>query len=207
MSFRKTSKVSSKIFVLKTAAFLVAFYFLLHLSLAVYIERIGYSATTKQSEVAIILGTGPNLDGPSPCLVARVIKGKTLLKNGVVKRLIFSGGKVDVETESEASVMKSVAISQGIREKDFLLENQSGNTYENLVNSQAILKKENIGSVVIVSDPHQLPRAAMVAKKLRLSYSLSPVLDSPCSTQLHNRLRYLIFEPLKIIDYFVLGRI
>ena len=101
----------------------------------------------------IILGCQIKKDGSlTPLLKGRVdraieFRNEQLKSNG--KDLVFvpSGGKGKDEVISEAEAMKKYLLSQGIKEKNILIENKSKNTYENLKNSIKIInnKKANIG--------------------------------------------------------------
>ena len=61
------------------------------------------------------------------------------------KNIIFipSGGKGNDEIISEAQAMKNYLIEQGINKNKIILEDKSTNTYENIRNSNKIIKEEN----------------------------------------------------------------
>ncbi len=60
--------------------------------------------------------------------------------------------------------MRRYALKQGFLARNILFENTSRNTYENLNNIRPVLRANGIDSVVIVSDPYHLARAAKMAR-------------------------------------------
>ncbi len=86
---------------------------------------------------------------------------------------------------------------------DILTETKSTSTYENLAFSQSILNKDNLHSAIIITDPATNARAGLVASKLKYTYTLSPVVNTSCSSSFN----YYIREPLAIVYYFASGKI
>lgn len=191
----------------KTIRLLIIFLLGLYIALVLYIQTQAYVDTARPSDAIIVLGTRPSVETPNPCLVARVRHATELYTRGVARKLVFSGGKLHRDEKSEAEVMKDVALSLGVADSAILLEPDSTSTYENLSFSQKILEHEHLSLVIIISDPYHLPRAALIAKKLGLSYSISPATDSPCSSELHNIIMYFTSEPLKIVWYKLNGKL
>jgi len=182
-------------------------YFILHSVLLVYVQLNAYNDTTRVSDVAIVLGTSPNQSMPNPCLVARVRHADELYSQKKVSKIILSGAKLEDDYKSEAKIMRDVALQLGVKDSDIILEENSTSTFENLLFSQKILNSENFKSIILVSDPYHLPRAELVADKLKINYVVSPAIGSPCSTQRHNMLIYWITEPVKLIIYKLTGKI
>ena len=160
------------------------------------------------SDVAIVLGAAAYRNGSqNPCLVARVQRGVALLKAGTVKTLILSGG-VDIENgASEAGVMLEIALRAGADPKTLLLEPLSKTTVENLEFSQVLMRREGLQNAVIVSDPYHLPRASLIARKLEIEFTLSPVLNSPCWTRGQMLGRFGLREPLALVDNWLRGNL
>lgn len=182
-------------------------YLSIHALLIVYVQSHAYVDTSKPSDVVIILGTSPNYDKPNPCIIARVRQGVDLYSARKASKVIVSGGKLKADIQNESEVMGTVALDLGIREQDLFLEPNSTSTYENLLFSKKIMDDRGWKSVIIVSDPHHLPRASLIASKLEMNYSISPAVNSPCSTQRHNMFLYWLYEPLKLINYFLTAKI
>lgn len=180
---------------------------IVHLSLLVYIQSHAFVDSAVPSDAVLVLGTRPNTYGANPCLVARVKQAAWLYHGGLARKIVFSGGKLGSDALSEAEVMERVASDFGIAKEDIFLEFKSTSTYENLLFSSDIFSREHLSSVIIVSDAYHLPRAALIAKKLGLDYTLSPAQDSPCTTEWHNVLLFFIYEPLKMVLYAITGKL
>ena len=179
-----------------------------YLGLLARVDSLATLETAQISDAAIVLGAAAYHNGAwNPCLVARVQRGVALLQAGTVRRLILSGG-VDIEDGvSEAAVMRQIALRSGADAAALLLETRATSTVENLEFSRDLMQREGLKSAVIVSDPYHLPRASLIAQKLKLTFTLAPALDSPCWTRGQIASRYSLREPLAIIDNWLRGNL
>jgi uncharacterized SAM-binding protein YcdF (DUF218 family) len=93
--------------------------------------------------------------------LARCLHATALFHQGPPCRIIVSGGKVDPHSPgpSFAASMKEFLMTQGIEEEYILLEDRSGNTHENAVESCKLLREHGYASVVLVTDASSLLRA------------------------------------------------
>lgn len=97
----------------------------------------------------IILGCKIRNDGTvTPLLKARVdkaIKFRNKQKEVTNKDLVFiaSGGQGKDEVISEGLAIKNYLLTQGIKEKEILLEDKSTTTYENIKYSKELIKKDS----------------------------------------------------------------
>ncbi len=120
-----------------------------------------------QAECAIVFGAAvraPDVAGPG--LVRRVETAVRLYQQGDVQRLILSGGKGSAEQDSEANVMRVLALERGVPASALSTEGESHSTLENLRNSMPLLA--DCTSVVGVSDGYHLARIEMLADKVGL---------------------------------------
>ena len=181
---------------------------LTYLALYMWVASQATLESAVASDVAIVLGAAAYHNGAwNPCLVARVQRGVKLLQAGTVKTLILSGG-VDIEDgASEAAVMREIALRAGADPAALLLERKATSTAENLEFSQALMRREGLKSAVIVSDPYHLPRASLIARKLQLSFTVSPALASPCWTRGQMLSRFGLREPLALVDNWLRGNL
>lgn len=178
----------------------------IYLVLLAWVAGLAMLESAKTSDTAIVLGAAAYRNGAwNACLVARVRQGVRLLEAGTVKKLILSGG-VDIEDgASEAGVMREIALRFGADPKALLLEPLSTTTAQNLEFSQALMRREELNSAVIVSDPYHLPRASLIARRLEIEFTVSPALDSPCWTRGQMLSRFSLREPLALIDNWSRG--
>lgn len=100
---------------------------------------------------------------PGPAIVRRVGAAAELYREGSVKRIILSGGKGAGNRQSEAQVMLTQAVAQGIAREDIVLEQESHSTWENLLYSRPLT--EGCLSTVGVSDRYHLARIELLARR------------------------------------------
>ncbi len=119
----------------------------------------------KSADVAILLGGNPTN------AVERAKACATLYKQGRVKYIVPSGGvKWDYNGEkvSEADLMKSVLISEGVPDNVILCDNEARTTKENMICASLVIERkfefENIDSVIIVTSVWHMKRSIALAK-------------------------------------------
>lgn len=116
------------------------------------------------ADAAIILGAAIN----TPALTNRTMEGLRLYQDEKVHKLVLSGGKISDADISEAQYMEKVIKRFSEQPVEYILEDQSHSTYENIRNSKQKLAEAGIGeegSVVIVSDEFHLARGVLMAKR------------------------------------------
>lgn len=118
----------------------------------------------RDADAALILGNRAYRDGkPNPCLTGRVDAGIALANAGRVQRLVLSGGVDREDGRIEAEVMERHARMAGYA-GPLMLEPVSSTTRENLSMSSDMLKAAGVKSVIIVTEPYHLWRAARLAR-------------------------------------------
>lgn len=91
--------------------------------------------------------------------------------------LIASGGRGQYkhipDAPAVADVIKRELVDLGVPEKSVLVEEQSGNTWQQLQVLKGIINKENLSNLIIISNQYHLPRVhAMIAKDDKLQSML-----------------------------------
>ena len=81
-----------------------------------------------------------------------------------------------------------------------MYENQSRDTWQNLVNAQIEANNNDINSVIIVSDPYHLARAKIMANDLGINAQISPT-PTTRYTATHSKLRFLAQESYLLMLY------
>jgi uncharacterized SAM-binding protein YcdF (DUF218 family) len=174
----------------------------IYLFLAFYVGISAGFDTKVNSDAILVLGAKSYKgDSYNPCLVSRVTHAAQLYKAKYAPKIIVSGGNDGEDGVNEAETMKQIAINLGVNPEDILLEKKATSTFENFTYSKDILKDNNLNSVIIVTEPFHIKRAALVADKLGLNYTVSPASESPCWTKWKYLSRYFLKEPLAIIWY------
>lgn len=86
-----------------------------------------------------------------------------------LKKMVFTGGINGVSNQdnsllSEASKMKALALSLGVKEQDILIEDASNNTFENIENAMKLLPND-IKHIAIITSEFHLKRCYAILKK------------------------------------------
>lgn len=160
-----------------------------------------YSTRTasRRADAAVVLGAAAWGKNPSPVFRERINHGITLYRNNRVGKLIFTGGTPKSGYMTEAEVARRYARSHGVPNKDILLETTSRDTEQNLKNTKTLMYNNGLESVVIISDPYHLARAAAVADYVGLDYQTEPTPTSRYSGQ--NRAKFMASEVLSLMAF------
>ncbi len=119
------------------------------------------------AECAIVFGAavrGADMAGPG--INRRIGTAVRLYQEGKLDRLVLSGGKGSEAQESEAAVMRGLALEAGVPLSALSVEEESHSTLENLRNSLPLLA--DCDTVVGVSDGYHLARIEMLADQVGL---------------------------------------
>ena len=117
----------------------------------------------------VVLGAAVLPDGrPSPPMKRRVRHAVELHGTLEDSILVMSGG-VGKYGPSEASVMRDMAVAEGVSSSDILLEENSLTTRHNLQNSKKLIRRMNIAEMHVVSDDFHIRRCRLYAALARIS--------------------------------------
>lgn len=89
---------------------------------------------------------------------SRAEKGIDLYKQGYAPKIIFSGAALD-DGPSNAFAMRDQALASGVPASNVYIDEKSQNTYENAVNSKAILQSLAASKIILVTSPYHQRRA------------------------------------------------
>lgn len=152
------------------------------------------SARVKADLIAV-LGGGAYANGVlGSASNERLIKGVLLYREARAPKLIFTGGSVvGIKAKlghtvlgksagegrfTEAGLMRDIAVGMGVPSGDCLVEDKSLSTFENLRNLKAYMDREGLKAALLVSSPLHMKRAALIAKKLGMDFTLAPAFDA-----------------------------
>ncbi len=145
--------------------------------------RIPPLAAGAQGDAIVVLG-GATREGlpPRPTHEVneagdRLIYAMQLWKQGAAPYIVVTGGRVEVlgpYGESEAEVMAQLLEAMGVPRSALLLEEESRNTYENAVYTQALLEEQGIERVLLVTSAMHMPRAAAIFARLEIDATAAP---------------------------------
>ena len=119
--------------------------------------------TNHDNPCAVVFGAavrGGSEAGPG--ITRRVQAAADLYHQGSIQTIILTGGKGSQIQESEAAVMKKVAMRLGIDSEDLLLEDQATSTWENLAFTRELVG--DCSSIIAISDRYHLARIRYLAE-------------------------------------------
>ena len=92
--------------------------------------------------------------------LARYREGVRLYRAGWAPVLIFSGAAQD-SSESNAEVMRKMALADGVPVAAILTDHYGGDTYGNAVHTRSLMEQHALRSAILVTSPYHLHRAAL----------------------------------------------
>jgi uncharacterized SAM-binding protein YcdF (DUF218 family) len=138
--------------------------------------------TIPKAEAIVVLGGSTHAaTTPRPWVEVseagdRVLYGVKLYKDGKAPLLVFSGGRIDWKEGGppEADDMTQIALVMGVPANAILQEGTSLNTYENAVNVKALLRAQDIRTVLLVTSAMHMPRAMAIFQKQGINAIATP---------------------------------
>ncbi|MDV2502435.1 MAG: ElyC/SanA/YdcF family protein [bacterium] len=131
----------------------------------------------RRVEAIVVFGGGVGETGnPGKSTIERARYAAQLYRDGFAPMVLFSSGYV--YRTNDAENMKLVAVSLGVPKEAILLEQRSGNTYENVLYSSEPLRARGIADILLVSSPYHMRRAQLTflkqAPELKVTYTPVP---------------------------------
>lgn len=165
----------------------------------------GHDDMHSEPDTMVILGCMVYEWGPSILLQDRLNTALDYLDDHPDTTVIVSGGQGADEHISEAQAMHDYLVEHNFPSEQILLEDQSTNTYENLLFSNDVVSKHGIDvtdEIVVVSNDFHLARVRMLFKRVYGGDYHLNTLAAPTS-HLPSRIKMYIREPLALIKSFL----
>ena len=119
----------------------------------------------RPADAAVVLGARVYADGRlSDALADRVRTACQVYQDGLVRRLIFSGGPGDGAIH-ETEAMKRMATSLGVRAEDIWLDKAGLNTQATVRNTEAVFAQWHALRILVVSHAYHLPRVKLAYQR------------------------------------------
>jgi uncharacterized SAM-binding protein YcdF (DUF218 family) len=150
---------------------------------------------------AVVLGAAQWSGDRSLVQRARLDHALDLYRRGQVRLIVLTGGVGAGDTLSEAAAGKQYLLGRGLPAEALLTEDHSTTTWENLRNSVPLIQSNQIGAVVLVSDPFHMLRSLKMARDLGLIAYGSPTRTSPISASRWQAARYVVREAWDYLRY------
>jgi uncharacterized SAM-binding protein YcdF (DUF218 family) len=153
----------------------------------------------------VVLGAAQYVGRPSPVLRARLDHAIQLWQRGMAPQVIFTGGRGEGDTTSEAAVSRRYALRRGVPDTAIVVETIGRTTRESLRGVAELMLDRPNSEVILVSDPFHMLRLSILARRFGLRPIMSPTRTSPIS-QRGEAWRYVLGESLKVPVVFLLER-
>ena len=177
------------------------------------VVRKGRRDEARPAAAIVVLGAAQYVGRPSPVLRARLDHGIALWKRKLAPRIIFTGGRGEGDTISEAEVSRRYALQRGVPDSAIVLERRGRTTRESLRGVASIMggagwsgRRAARREVILVSDPFHMLRLSILAQRLGLEPLTSPTRTSPISQRRDEAWRYVVGESLKVPVVFFFER-
>ncbi len=119
----------------------------------------------RPADAAVVLGARVYADGrPSDALADRVRTACQVYRDGLVRRLVFSGGPGDGAVH-EAEAMKRMAMQLGVKEADIWTDATGVNTQATVKNTEGLFQQWHASRILVVSHAYHLPRIKLAYQR------------------------------------------
>ena len=176
---------------------------LLGASLVFHIHSFGLTDYRRPADAILVLGARAYGDGrPSEALAERVATAVALYHDGLSPWLIVSGG-VESNGVSESRVMKRLAMEAGVPEEAIVEDALGVNTEASIRNADRWVRSQGLGTVLVVSHYHHLPRIKLLSARRRLACFTVPADEG--ETLLRKTPYYVLREAGALLFYYLKG--
>src|SRR5829696_1761740 len=134
----------------------------------------GDASSDEPADAAVVLGAAVWGAEVSPVFRERINHGIDLYRKGKVRKLIFTGGRGNGGEPTESAAARRYALRGGVPAADILIEEESHNTYQNILYAKQLADARGLRKVLIVSDPLHMKRAVAMAWDVGLVAEPSP---------------------------------
>jgi vancomycin permeability regulator SanA len=119
----------------------------------------------RSADVAVVFGAQVHPGGrPSSTLTWRVDTAVDLYRQGLVDRLVMSGG-VGESGYDEAEVMRRMAIERGVPEEAIVVDSRGLNTEATVANTVRLFDVQGVDRVLVVSNAYHLARIKLAYRR------------------------------------------
>jgi uncharacterized SAM-binding protein YcdF (DUF218 family) len=190
----------------RIAAIFVLCLLLAWLGIMAAIVSAGRRDEARPAAAIVVLGAAQYVGRPSPVLRARLDHAIELWKHGMAPEVIFTGGRGDGDTTTEAAVSRRYALRRGVPDSAIVLESIGRTTRESLRGVAEMMVDRPNRDVILVSDPFHMLRLSILARRFGLRPITSPTQTSPISQNPSEAWRYVVGESVKVPVVFFLER-
>ena len=164
----------------------------------VFVLRAGSVDQRQPTDAIVVLGAAQYDGRPSPVLEARLDHALVLYQQGLAPVIVLTGGVGTGDTTSEALVGKRYLESRRIPSMALVVRPEGRSTGSSMEAVARWLEREQLTTVLLVSDPFHMGRLRLETKRLEISAYTSPTRTSPISGSLRREMSYHAAEAFKV---------
>lgn len=165
----------------------------------------GYRDEQRPAAAIVVMGAAQYDGRVSHVFAARLEHAVALYEAGVAPRLIVTGGKAEGDRTTEAASARAYAIARGVPSDAILVEDGSRSTLESIRAIQVVMRENDLGSAIFVSDrPHML-RVLRIAADAGIEAWGSPTATSPIEGDPVGWADATVHELGALATYFLFG--
>ena len=165
---------------------------------------VGERDAHRPADAVVVLGTQEYSGWTSYPFSARLDHALSLYEEGLAPLVIVAGGDPEGDSYTEAAAGVRYLEDRGLP-PEALLTVGGNNTYENLREVKALVEREGLESVLLVSERFHMLRSLVMAEDLEIQAYGSPTNTSPRDHNPALRFYYTLREVAAYTAYYILG--
>ena len=167
--------------------------------------RAANNPIVRSADVIVVLGAAQLNGTPGDALEARLVEAKRIFDLGLAPKIITVGAGAPGDRTTEAASGKAWLRVHGVPTSKVTAIEEGRDTLVSTKAYAALMKKEMVSDVIIVTDPFHCQRAMTMANDQGVVSTCSPVLTGPNSMS-NSGYKYLLREVGAYLVYITLGR-
>lgn len=128
----------------------------------------------RPAQAIVVLGAAQYAGRPSGALAVRLDHALELYEEGIAPIVVVTGGRREGDQFTEAAASAAYLLARGVPESALRLESGGSNSFEQLAAVARFLRREDIRTVVLVSDPYHAMRIDAIGSEVGLDAHVSP---------------------------------
>lgn len=145
----------------------------------VSILAVGHSDNGESADAVVVMGAAQYDGTPSPLLQSRLQHALDLFKQGRVRVIAVTGGKIPGDRFTEAAASRRWLTDRGVPPSAIIREDVGRSTWESLQSLAPVLQQNNISSVLVSTDHWHMQRCLLSLRDLGVEARPSAASTSP----------------------------
>jgi uncharacterized SAM-binding protein YcdF (DUF218 family) len=169
-------------------------------------SRVWYVARAddrRPADAVVVLGAAQYDGKPSSVFAARLRHAQALYEEGLVPRIVTTGGGRAGDAYTEAEAGRRYLIDRGVPEDVVVAVGEGTDTLGSLRAADARARRDGWSTALVVSDPWHSLRARTMARDSGLQAWTSPTRSGPVVQTRETQARYIVRETAALLFYTI----